>query len=232
MTALAQLVAEELDVSLDAVNMVMGDTEVCPWDMGTFGSLSIRQFGPVLRAAGARARALLLEMAAERLKVPADKFQVADGVVRDLGSGRRLSYGELVAGKRIERRVEKAPLKSPATFRVIGRSPRRQDALEKVTGQARYAGDIRLPGMLQARILRPPAHGASLKTADTSAAEKVAGGRVVRDGDMIAVLHEHREAAERALDLIRAEWERPPATLNEENIFDHLVKAAPPLRIV
>jgi CO/xanthine dehydrogenase Mo-binding subunit len=224
MTALAQLVAEELDVALDAVTMVMGDTDVCPWDMGTFGSLSIRQFGPVLRAAGARARAVLLELAAERLQVPAEKLQVTDGIVRDPSSGRRVSYGELVQGKRIERRLEKAPLKSPATFRVIGRSPRRKDALEKVTGQARYAGDVRLPGMLQARILRPPAHGAVLKSVDTSAAEKIPGVRVVRDGDLIAVLHEHREVADRAPGTIRAEWERPPATLDEENIFEHLLK--------
>jgi nicotinate dehydrogenase subunit B len=232
MTALAQLVAEELDVALDAVTMVMGDTDVCPWDMGTFGSLSIRQFGPVLRAAGARARAVLLELAAERLQVPAEKLQVTDGIVRDPSSGRRVSYGELVQGKRIERRLEKAPLKSPATFRVIGRSPRRKDALEKVTGQARYAGDVRLPGMLQARILRPPAHGAVLKSVDTSAAEKIPGVRVVREGDLIAVLHEHREVADRALGTIRAEWERPPATLDEENIFEHLLKTAPPPRVV
>lgn len=232
MTALAQLLAEELDVALDAVTMVMGDTESCPWDMGTFGSLSIRQFGPVLRVAGARARAVLLELAAERLKAPVERLEVAEGVVRDPASGRRVSYGELVEGKRIERTVDKAPLKAPGSFRVIGRSPQRKDALEKVTGRARYAGDIRLPGMLHARILRPPAHGAALKHADTSAAEKIPGVRVVRDGDLIAVLHEQRDAAERALGTIRAEWSRAPEAPDQETIFDHLLRTAPPLRLV
>lgn len=232
MTALAQLLAEELDVALDAVTMVMGDTQSCPWDMGTFGSLSVRQFGPVLRAAGARARAVLLEMASERLKVPPERLEVIEGVVRDPASGREVRYGELVAGGRIERRMDKAPLKTPASFRVIGRSPRRKDALEKVTGRARYAGDIRLPGMLHARILRPPAHGAALKDVDVSGAEKVPGARVVRDGDFIAVLHEQYDVAERALGLIRAEWSRAPEAPDQETIFDHLLTAAPPLRLV
>lgn len=232
MTALAQLLAEELDVALDAVTMVMGDTQSCPWDMGTFGSLSVRQFGPVLRAAGARARAVLLEMASERLKVPPERLEAIEGVVRDPASGREVRYGELVAGGRFERRMDKAPLKTPASFRVIGRSPRRKDALEKVTGRARYAGDIRLPGMLHARILRPPAHGAALKDVDVSGAEKVPGARVVRDGDLVAVLHEQYDVAERALGLIRAEWSRAPEAPDQETIFDHLLTAAPPLRLV
>jgi len=232
MTSLAQLLAEELDVALEAVHMVMGDTDLCPWDMGTFGSLSIRQFGPVLRAAGARARAVLLEMASERLQAPVSRLQVKAGVVRDPESGRRVSYGELLEGKRIERRLDKAALKAVSSFSIVGRSPRRKDALEKVTGRAIYAGDVRLPGMLYARVLRPPAHGAVLKEVNTAAAEKNSGVRVVREGDFIAVLHEQRDVAERALERIQSRWDPPGVTVDDQTIFEHLLKTAPPPRLV
>jgi nicotinate dehydrogenase subunit B len=230
-TALAQLLAEELDVALDSVDMVMGDTDLCPWDMGTFGSLSIRHFGPVLRGAGAGARAVLLEMAAERLGAPAGQLKIQAGVVSAPG-GKQVSYAQLVEGKRIERHLEKAPLKPVSSFTVVGQSPRRKDALEKVTGKAKYAGDIALPGMLHARILRPPAHGAVLKSVDTSAAEKVEGARVIREGELIAVLHERRDVADQALDRIRAGFERPGAGADDKTIFEHLLKTAPEPKLV
>ena len=113
-------------------------------------------------------------------------------------------------GKRIERHLEKVPVKAVSAYTVVGQSPRRKDALEKVTGKAKYAGDMTLPGTLHARILRPPAHGATLKDVDTTAAEKVAGARVVRDGDLIAVLHERRDVADKALALDQGPV-RPPA---------------------
>ncbi len=230
-TALAQLLAEELDVALDSVDMVMGDTDVCPWDMGTFGSLSIRQFGPVLKGAAAEARAVLLQMASEQLGVPADRLSVNAGVVT-AGQGKSITYSKLVGGKRIERHLEKAPVKPVSAYKVVGQSPRRKDALEKVTGKAKYAADITLPGLLHARVLRPPAHGATLKSADTSAAEKTPGIRVVKDGDLIAVLHEHRDVADAALELIKAQFDTPAAAVDDKTIFDHLVKNAPAGRVV
>ncbi len=232
MTALPMLLAEELDVALDSVDIVMGDTDLCPWDMGTFGSLTIRQFGPVLRGAGAEARAVLLQMAAERLGSPVERLKVKDGVVTDSSSGAHVSYAELVQGKRIERHIEKVALKPVSAFAVHGKSPARRDALEKVTGKAEYAGDMLVPGMLHAKILRPPAHDAVLKQVDTSAAEKTAGVRVVRDGDLIAVLHEHPDVAEKAKALIKAEYDRPQPTVDDKSIFDHLLKNAPPPQVV
>lgn len=233
-TALAQLVADELDVSLDAVDMVMGDTDLCPWDMGTFGSLTIRQFGPVLRGAVAEARAVLLQMSADYLKLPSvESLRVKDGVVTwAQDEHKRVAYGKLVEGKRIERHLEKVPVKPVSAFTVIGKAPRRKDALEKVTGKARYAADMTQPGTLHARVLRPPAHGATLKEVDTTAAEKVPGVRIVRDGDLIAALHEQPDSADRALDLIRARFEPPPPGEDDRTIFDHLLKAAPPLQMV
>ena len=233
MTSLAQLAAEELDVAFDSVDMVMGDTDLCPYDGGTWGSTSIRQSGPILRGAAAEARAVLLHMAAEQLQVPMERLQVKAGVVTDRSAqAKRVTYAQLVQGKRIERRLEKVPVKAVAAFTVIGQSPRRKDALEKITGRAKYSGDFLPSGLLHARILRPPAHDAVLKSVDTSAAEKVAGARVVRDRDLIAVLHEHREVAEQALGLIKVQYDRPQPTVDDKSIFDNLLKHAPPPQVL
>jgi nicotinate dehydrogenase subunit B len=125
----------------------------------------------------------------------------------------------------------KPTLKPVTTYTVVGQSIPRPDAIEKVTGRAKFAGDIVTPAAaLHARLLRPPAHGATLADVDTSAAEKVPGVRVVRDGDLIAVMHEHRDEADAALALVRARWTRNDPPVDDKTIFDHLVKAAPPGR--
>ncbi len=229
-TSLAQLLAEDLEVPFERVDMVMGDTDLCPWDMGTFGSLSIRVFGPVLRAAAAEARAVLVELAAEKLGVPEDWLEVKAGTVVDSADpGRKATYAQLAAGRRIERHIAKPPApEAPAVFTIIGTSAERSDGREKVTGKARYAGDIVLPGMLYARVLRPTAHGARFTGADTTAAAALDGARVIRDGDLLAVVHEHPDEAAKALELVKARFEPPDSTLDDTNIFDHLVKAAPP----
>jgi isoquinoline 1-oxidoreductase len=227
-TSLAQMLADELDVSLDSVEMVMGDTDLCPWDMGTFGSMTTRGFGPPLRAAGAEARAVLLELAAERLGRAVGQLEVEDGVVFDRTNRNvRVSYAELAKGKQIAKHLE-AAVKSPTEFRVMGRPATRRDGLAKVTGVAEYAGDIRLPGMLYAKILRRPEHGATLKSVDVSGAGEVKGAQVVRDGDLVAVLHEHPDEAERALSKIRAEFAPSPLSkgTDDTNIFEHLLNVA------
>ena len=229
-TSLGMMLADELDVSLESVEMVMGDTNVCPWDMGTFGSLSTRAFGPSLRAAGAEARMVLMEMASERLKIPVANLGTENGVVYDRSNKRtKVSYAELVKGKKIERKASgKAPVKKPSEFRIMGKSVKRRDSVEKVTGAARYAGDIRLPGMLYGKILRPPAHDVKLVSADVSEAEKVDGVKIVRDGDFIAILHEYPDVAESSLSKVKAVFDAPKSDLNEETIFDHLLKVAAP----
>jgi len=227
-TSLAQMLADELDAPLGDVRMVMGDTGQCPWDQGTWGSRTTRFFGPLLRRAAAEARTVLIELAAKELGAPRDRLKTDSGAVIVEGdSTRRVTYGQLARGKRIQRIVGlKAPLKSPSEFRVMGKATKRTDAVDKVTGAAKYAGDIRLPGMLYARIVRPPAHGARLKKIDTSAAEKMAGVRVARDGDLVAVLHETPDGAERALEKVVAEFDEPEAKVNDRTIFDHLLEVA------
>jgi isoquinoline 1-oxidoreductase len=233
-TSLAQMLADELDVPFDSIDMVMGDTDLCPWDRGTWGSMTTRFFGPILREAAAEARAALMELAAEYLRVPLKRLLAKDGVIFDKGqTGHRVTYAQLTKGNIIERYVKKKPpLKDAAEFTVMGKSFLREDALDKVTGKATYAGDIRLPGMLYARILRPPAHGAKLKSLDTSGAQRVKGALMVQDGNLCAVLHKYPDEAEKALTSIKAQFDVPKTTLNDENIFDHLLKVAPEGNIV
>ena len=228
MTSLPQLAAEELDVPLESVDVVMGDTDLCPYDAGTWGSLSIRQFGPVLRAAAAEAKTVLLQMAAERLQVPVTDLAVDAGtIIHRTDRAKRVTYGQLTEGKRIERRLEgRAALEAVSAFTIVGRSAPRRDGIEKVTGRAKFAGDIVPPGALHARILRPPAHGATLASVDTSAAENVPGVRVVRDRDLIAVLHAQRDQADKALGLVKATYTPSPSRLTDESIFDHVAKTA------
>jgi nicotinate dehydrogenase subunit B len=233
-TSLAQMLADELDVSLDAVDMVMGDTDLCPWDMGTFGSRTTRFFGPPLRAAGAEARRVLLKLASDYLETPVESLATENGMVFDKRNKKSLvAYGRLTLGKRIDRHLsEAAETKRPSDFKIMNRPAFRTDALEKVTGRAKYAGDIQIPGMLYAKILRPPSHGARLIDVDLSGAELVPGIRVIRDGDLIAVLHEYPDVAERALSEIRVKFQTPESDLNEKNIFAHLLSVAPQGEVV
>ncbi|MFB0519780.1 MAG: molybdopterin cofactor-binding domain-containing protein [Acidobacteriota bacterium] len=233
-TSLAQMLADELDVPLASVDMVMGDTDLCPWDMGTFGSMTTRFFGPPLRAAAAEARTVLKELAAEYLQIPVARLKAKDGVIFDkTQSEKRVTYAQLTKGKKNERHLEKeAVLKAVSEFTIVGKPTSRIDAPDKVTGKAKYAGDIRLPGMLYARILRPPAHGAKLKSVDTSAVEKIKDVRIVKDGDLIAVLHKYPDIAENAIADIKAQFDMPESKVDDKTIFEHLLKVAPEGEIV
>ncbi len=234
LTSQAQMVAEELGVQLSAIDMVLGDTDKCPWDMGTFGSLTTRMFGPSLRAAAAKAREVIILQAAKKLGVPGENLIVQNGfvIVKD-NPNKKVSFGEISKGAKITQVLDqRAVLRAAADFSVIGTSPKRLDALEKVTGAAKYTADIRLPGMLYARILRPPMHGAKLTQVDTADAEKQAGVTVVKQGDLIAVLHADPEAADLARTRIKADWQLPETKLEPDNIFEHLVSQASPLKSV
>jgi hypothetical protein len=123
-------------------------------------------------------------------------------------------------------------VKKPGEFKIMNKSLVRRDAQEKVTGKAKYAGDIQLPGMLHARILRPPAHDSKLISADVSGAKQVDGVQVIKEGDFVAVLHKYPDVADAALSKIKAKFETPKSDLNDKNIFDHLLKVAPAGKVV
>ncbi len=227
-TSLAQMLADELDVGLESVDMVMGDTDLCPWDMGTFGSMSTRFFGPPLRAAGAEGRQVLLELAAVLLNKPVDQLFTENGAVYDRADlQNKVTYAQLAKGKTIERHASgKVPLKKPDQFKIMSKPILRRDAFAKVTGQAKYAADIQLPGMLYARILRPPAHGAKRISVDLAEARQIEGVQIIEEGDLIAVLHHSPDLAAKALSKIKASYDTPKSDLNDNSIFDHLLKVA------
>ncbi len=223
-TALAQMLAEELEVPFDVVDMVMGDTTLCPWDGGTNGSRSIKYFGPALRAAGAEAREVLVQLAAERLKLPPARLLATSGAIIDRNDGNvRVTYATLAGGTRIEPRLaKKPPLKAAAACTVIGKPLRPRDELAKVTGKSVFTGDVRLPGMLYGRVLKPPSHDARLRSVDLAAARAVKDARVFREGDFIGVVHPTSDGAASTLALIRAEFTVPADGVTDANIREHL----------
>jgi isoquinoline 1-oxidoreductase len=229
MTSLTQMAAEDLGVALHEFRTIMGDTDTCPWDMGTFGSMTTRFFGPAVRAAAAKARLVLTDLAAQRLGVPRDELTVEYGIVYvSADRNRSISYGELAMGQEITHTVDQqAVLRSVEEFTVMGTSPERLDGMDKVTGVALFAGDIHPPGMLYARVLRPPAHGATMTRVDTAAAEAMDGVTVVNRDGLVAVLSADPDTTERALKLVQADFDVPAAQVDAESIFDHLVDAAP-----
>lgn len=228
-TSLAQMLADELEVPYDRVEMVMGDTDLCPWDMGTFGSMTTRFFGPPLRAAAAKARKVLTDLASEYLNLPPDQLTIKNGVVMDQNNPEhRVAYGELTKGRKIEKEItETPPLEEYNKFTIVGEPKLRRDSMEKVTGKAKFSGDIQLPGMVYAKVLRPPSHGATLASVDTSAAEEMAGVDVIREGDLVAVLHESPQVAEIALSRIKATFTYEEMDVNDRTIFEHLLSVAP-----
>ena len=228
-TALAQMAAEELGVSFDSITMIMGDTDLCPWDMGTFGSMSIRIYGAALRSAAAEAKAILLDMASEQLKTPKAQLTCENGTIFVTADKKnQVTFAQLTKGQKISRKLEQKPaVKRASEFTVIGKSPVRVDGRAKVTGKGQFAGDIRFPDLLYAKVLRPPAHGATLKSADTSEAEKIPGVLVVKEEGLIAVLHADPETAEKARAAIKAEYDVSAPTVDEISIFDYLVQKAP-----
>ena len=233
-TSLAQMLAEELDVSLESIDMIMGDTELCPWDMGTFGSMSTRFFGPPLRTAGAEARVTLLQLAAKELNIEMSLLTVNEGIISAKNdNSKSISYARLAKGKKIVKTVKaKPPLKKTSEFKIIGKPVLKQDSLIKVTGKAIFAADLRLDGMLYASIVRPPVHGAEIENVDTSEAERIKGVIIVNENDLIAALHSEKPVAEKASEKIKIKYKIPSSDINDKNIFEYLLKNAPEGKVV
>jgi isoquinoline 1-oxidoreductase len=231
-TSMAQMLAEELDVTLDSIDMVMGDTMLCPWDSGTTGSRSTKYFGPPLRRAGAEARAILLQMASEELNIARERLVVKNGVVSDkINADNKVTYAELVKGKQIDRHIPGVPIKPISEHTVSGTPTLRTDARAKVTGEAKFTSDIILPGLLYAKVLRPPSHDATLISVDVSKALNLTGAIVIQEAGLIAVLHEKLDLAEYALASVSSKWDVPEPKVDNRSIFDYLKKNAPDGRV-
>jgi nicotinate dehydrogenase subunit B len=221
-TGLSLRVAEELRVPLAAVRLVMGDTDLCPYDVGTFGSRSMPDAGERLRQTAAAARELLVGLAAVRWNVAPAGLVAAEGRIREPGASRLASYGELVRGmRRVEIARAGAPVTPGPAEQVVGRAAGRVTAPEIVTGARRYPTDLSRPGMLHGRILRPPAVGATLRSVDVTEARALQGVTVVHEGSFVGVTASNPFRAGQALQAIKADWDLE-AQPSEAGLSDHL----------
>jgi nicotinate dehydrogenase subunit B len=221
-TALSMRVAEELRVPLDAVRLTMGDTDVSPYDMGTFGSRSMADAGEDLRRTAAATRECLVRLAAARWEVATGDLVADRGVIAVRDGSRSIGYGELVrGGRRMERALAGAPITPGPAERLVGRPAARVGAQAIVTGRKRYPGDLSLSGMRYGAVLAPPSLGATLRAVDVTKAQAMAGVTVVRDGPLVGVVAGDARTAGRALRAIRAEWDEP-ALPSESDLSGYL----------
>jgi nicotinate dehydrogenase subunit B len=223
-TSLTQAVAEELKVPPGSIRMVMGDTDLTPFDAGTFGSQTTPRMNLQLRRAGRAARDILISLAAALWKTDAAGLVAKDAKITDPKTGRAIEYGKLVQGKKLAQSIpSEDPLIPPSEWTVAGKPLPKVDGRDFVTGRHRYTSDMKAEGMLYGKIVRPSAFGATLVSVDTSAAETMPGVKVVRDGSFIGVAAPSEELAARAAAAIKAEWKAEPQPSHRE-IFDYLKK--------
>jgi isoquinoline 1-oxidoreductase len=221
-TSLAQLVAEELRTPFNTITMVMGDTDLTPWDMGTFGSRSTPTMGPQLRTMASTARQMLVETAAQRWSVDPSTLTAADGHVTNPKNGRSLTYGEITRGEKLTQSVSgDPPLTLASNWKIAGAALSKADGRAFVTGKHQYPSDIMRPGMMFGKILRPSGFNATLASLDTSAAEKITATKIVRDGDFVGVVSENALTAEQAQSMIQAKW-NVPAQISNQELFEFL----------
>ncbi|HWV24462.1 MAG TPA: molybdopterin cofactor-binding domain-containing protein, partial [Thermomicrobiales bacterium] len=228
-TGFVQLIAEELSLPFESIDVIMGHTDVSPFDIGTFGSLSTRMTGPRIRQAGANMRVWLTDLAAEELGVDASTLSLQDGavVVTD-DPGTSVSFADLAAGKASSREIDaEVELKDPSTYTVIGESIPRPDVAHKVNGSLKYGIDASVDGMVWGKIVRPTGFGFTLADIDFSEAESMPGVvGTYREGDFAGLAAETREQAEAAIAKVKATWNDPQSSVTSENIFDYMLETA------
>ena len=225
-TSLSQVVAEELRVEIGSVRFIMGDTDLTPFDMGTFGSRTSPTMAPQLRKAAAATREALIDLAAEQWKVDRATLVVKDGKVINEQSKQAIDFGKLSKGQKLVKVIsDSVPTTPPDQWKITGKSLTKIDGRAFVTGKHRYTSDTRLPEMLFGTVVRPSAFDASLVSVDSREAEAIPGVKVVRDGSFIGVTAPSAEAAARAAAAIKVEWKSEPQPLGKD-LFDYLRKHA------
>jgi CO/xanthine dehydrogenase Mo-binding subunit len=240
-TVLAQFVAEELDVLFERVHVVMGDTRLTPNQGKSTASFNVVRGSQPLRVAAAEARAALLRMAAEKLRVSATELAVVDGMVRPKSgaNGNGISYGELIGNGNFSITLEvagtseedisrgimlkpKAPLKAFKDYKVVGKAIPRVDLPAKIAGTFEYVHNVRVPGMLHGRVVRPPAVAAKLVSVTPESIAQIPGANVVRRNDFLGVVAPREEDAIKAAQALKAEWSEQETLPAFENLFEEL----------
>ena len=242
-TAFRQVVADELDVAIDRVTCIVGDTAMTVDQVGASGSTGLKLGSPPVRVACAEARMALLEMASRHFGVPVAELTVREGVISLRGdAARQVSYGQLIGGRHFRGNLEwnkqigrslaikgRAPLKSPDKFTVVGQSIPREDIPPIIFGQEHYVADLRLPGMVHARSIKPPVAGARLVKVDEDSIGKIPGVvKVVTKGDYVGVVCEREEQAVKAARQLKVAWSEPPEPsfpTDWEGLHDYLRRA-------
>jgi CO/xanthine dehydrogenase Mo-binding subunit len=239
-TAIGQIVAEELDVPFKAVTVIMGNTANSVNQGGASGSTGIQRGGVQMRAAAAEARRVLVEMAAERLGTPAENLIVVDGVVRAaFNRDKKVSYAELIGGKYFNVPLAwnkqignnlyapgKAKPKQHSQYRIVGKSIPRDDIAPVVFGIETYVSDVKVPGMVHGRMIRPPVAGATPDKIDESSIKDIPGARVVRQGGLLGVVADKEWDAIKAAQKLKVEWSNAaPPFPDQAAIYDHVRKA-------
>jgi nicotinate dehydrogenase subunit B len=234
-TALAQIAAEELDVPLARVTMVPADTGRTPNEGQTAGSQSVENSGTALRLAGAEVRAILLDLAAKKFNVGTDMLMVSDGVI-STRDGRKVGYGELAGEASLHREATgKVAPKPPAQHKIVGKSIARRDIPAKVTGGAAFVQDIRLPGMLHGRVVRPPRYGSKLESFDETKIKAMPGVvAVVRDGSFLGVIATREEQAINARTALAAsaKWTPGPDLPDPAHLYEQLMAMPSEVKVI
>jgi isoquinoline 1-oxidoreductase len=226
-TSLSQIVAEELYVPITSIHMIMGDTDLVPYDAGTFGSRTTPQMGTQLRRAASTLRQSLLEMAAKNWNADAKTLQAMDGYIIHPQTKNKITYGALTKGQQLLMPIADDVQLTPAVnWKVAGKTVNKINGKSFITGRHQYASDMKLPGMLYGKVLRAPSYGAKLVDADISKAQAMPGVVVVRDGQFVGVAAPNQRTATKALQAIKATWEEGPTQPSTANIFEHLVSTA------
>jgi nicotinate dehydrogenase subunit B len=240
--AIAQIVAEELDVAVDQVQVLMGDTASSCNQGGASGSFGVSHGARPLRNAACEARRILIDAAARRLEVGADRLSVANGIVsvRDDAS-KRVSYAELIGGRHFNSQVEwnksvgnfmdvkvQAKPKAVADYRIVGQSVPRRDVAGKVFGTSDFITDVRVPGMLHARMIRPEKAGSTIASVEAESIATIPTARVVREGELLAVVAEDEWQAIQAARSLRVQWKAPQSDPfpGSQALHDHIRRAA------
>jgi CO/xanthine dehydrogenase Mo-binding subunit len=239
--AIAQIVADELDLPFERVSVVMGDTALTVNQGGASGSTGVQKGGIALRNAAAEARRVLVEMASTRLDIPADRLEVTDGVVAVSGDpAPKVSYGELIGGRYFELPMKwngklgndlvvegQAKPKAPSAYRIVGTSPPGFDVPAKVFGTLDYVTDVKVPGMLHGRMIRPPVAGAVPIAVDESSVSDIPGVRVVHDKGFLGVVAEREWDAVQAAEQLKVTWsEATPPFPENSALYDHIRQVA------
>ena len=222
-TSLAQAIADELRVPLTRVSLVMADTDLVPFDQGTFGSQSTPRMAPVLARAAAAAREMLIDRAATLWKIERGAVTCRDGQVT--APGRSTGFGDLVKGSKLAGMVPADAPTSPASaWTIRGSAAKKVDGRNFVTGRHRFTPDLTRPGMMYGRVIRPEGYTGTLVSLDDAAVRAIPGVRVVRDGDFAGIVAPTERLARRAAAAIRAEWRVAPGLPSSATVYEHLKK--------